>query len=73
MQDFTERVRAEEEEEEEEEIDEEGAGGGDLVVGQVDKSLKCPLTKVYFDDPVTSKVCRHSYSRDAILSHIKQR
>ena len=67
-----ERVRIEEEEEEEEEG--EGAGDtSDLVVGQVDKSLKCPLTKAYLDDPVTSKVCRHSYSREAILSHIKQR
>lgn len=77
VQDFSERVRCNDSEEEEEE-EGRGEGGGDpdqsdLVVGQVDKGLKCPLTKAYLEDPVTSKVCRHSYSRAAILSHISKR
>lgn len=71
LQDFSERVRTNEESSEE-----EGPSDNDrqdVVVGQVDKSLKCPLTKVYFEEPVTSKVCKHSYSRAAIIAHIKQR
>lgn len=76
LQDFSERVQAEE----------EGGGGGGggeggegdmeeegLVVEQVDKSLKCPITRAYFEEPVTSKVCRHSYSKAAIIAQIRQR
>ena len=61
---------------EEESEDEEGTemdSQGDLVMGQVDKSLKCPITKAFLEDPVTSKVCKHSYSRAAIIAHIRQR
>ena len=45
----------------------------DLVVGQVDKGLKCPLTMVFYENPVTSKACKHSYSQEAIIAHIKRR
>lgn len=69
VQDFSERVRCfEEEEEEEMDVDSQG----DLVMGQVDKSLKCPITKAFLEEPVTSKVCRHSYSKAAIIAHIRQ-
>lgn len=70
VQQFSERVR----EDDEESSEEEGSGDeeGDLVVGQVDKSLKCPITKVYFEEPVTSQVCKHSYSKAAIIAHIRQ-
>lgn len=45
----------------------------DVVLGHVQRSLYCPLTKRYFEDPVTSKSCNHSYSKAAILEHIKKR
>ena len=51
----------------------EGDVESDLVVGQVDKSFKCPLTKVFYEDPVTSTACKHSYSKSAIIAHIRQR
>lgn len=71
VQDFSERVRCfEEDEEDEDEVDMDSQG--DLVMGQVDKSLKCPITKAFFEDPATSKVCKHSYSKAAIIAHIRQ-
>ena len=45
----------------------------DIVLGHIQRSLNCPLTKKYFDNPVTSKSCNHSYSKAAILEHIKKR
>lgn len=45
----------------------------DIVLGHIQRSLNCPLTKKYFEDPVTSKSCNHSYSKAAILEHIKKR
>jgi Zinc-finger of the MIZ type in Nse subunit len=32
---------------------------------------KCCITAMWMDDPVTSKTCGHSYSREGIMSHIK--
>lgn len=43
----------------------------DLVLMQKEISLVCPLTKKIMEDPVTSKKCQHSYSKSAILSHIR--
>lgn len=43
----------------------------DLVLMQKEVSLTCPLTKKLLEDPVTSKKCRHSFSKAAILSHIR--
>mmetsp|Transcript_4103 Transcript_4103/g.6466 ORF Transcript_4103/g.6466 Transcript_4103/m.6466 type:complete len:245 (+) Transcript_4103:70-804(+) len=34
-------------------------------------NLKCPLTMVLFEDPVTSKVCKHTFSRQAIMQHLR--
>ena len=45
----------------------------DIVLGHIQRSLNCPLTKKYLEDPVTSKSCNHSYSKAAILEHIKKR
>ena len=70
VMEFSERVRSGEEVGEVEEGEEEG--DEDLVVGQVDRSLKCPLTRVFLEDPVTSRVCKHSYSKSAIHQHIRQ-
>ncbi|KAJ3178621.1 hypothetical protein HDU87_003444 [Geranomyces variabilis] len=41
------------------------------IVSQVE-SYKCPLTQLFLEDPLTSKVCNHSYSSDAIKHHIKE-
>lgn len=35
-------------------------------------SHRCPLTMAILDHPVTSTVCRHSYSKDAIHNYIEQ-
>ncbi|KAG7361232.1 zinc-finger MIZ type domain containing protein [Nitzschia inconspicua] len=34
-------------------------------------ALKCPLTAVLMEDPVKNKFCGHSYSREAIMNHIR--
>ncbi len=68
-----ERVRNIEDDSEQEVLGQNDADGTDLVMGQVDISLKCPITKVFYEDPVTSRTCKHSYSREAILAHISQR
>ncbi|ORZ22876.1 zinc-finger of the MIZ type in Nse subunit-domain-containing protein [Lobosporangium transversale] len=37
------------------------------------QSLKCPLTTNFLKDPVTSSLCKHSFSKDAIISLIQGR
>ncbi|KAF8945576.1 hypothetical protein BGZ47_002415 [Haplosporangium gracile] len=37
------------------------------------QSLKCPLTTQFLEDPVTSAVCKHSFSSAAIRAMIKSR
>ena len=71
--DFKEKVQNSQEESMEDIEVAEDDENGDVVLGQVDKSLKCPLTKMYLQHPVTSRVCKHSYSREAIIDHIKRR
>ncbi|RIA84652.1 zinc-finger of the MIZ type in Nse subunit-domain-containing protein [Glomus cerebriforme] len=44
----------------------------DIVIGVQKDSLHCPITTLLFDNPVTSDVCKHSYSKEAILSLIRQ-
>jgi len=59
-----------------EQMCQEDAGGledSEVVVGQVTKSFKCPLTKQFYEVPVTNKICSHSYSQLAIRDHIKKR
>lgn len=54
-----------------------GIGDDDIAIvnmGGADSnehSLKCPLTAALMEDPVKNKVCKHSYSRQAILQHIQ--
>jgi len=45
----------------------------DLVVDRVQKSLHCPITRKLLEKPVTSGICGHSYSREAIMGHIRRR
>ncbi|KAK3830562.1 MAG: zinc-finger of the MIZ type in Nse subunit-domain-containing protein [Linnemannia elongata] len=37
------------------------------------QSLKCPLTTQFLEDPVTSAVCKHSFSSAAIRALIRSR
>ena len=50
---------------------EEPVGTG-IVIGQVEVSLNCPLTKKLMEDPVTNKICSHSFSRQAVFTLIRQ-
>lgn len=34
-------------------------------------SYKCPLTLMYFENPVRNKACKHSYEKDAIMQQIR--
>ncbi|KAI9098045.1 zinc-finger of the MIZ type in Nse subunit-domain-containing protein [Phlyctochytrium arcticum] len=43
----------------------------ELEIVSQNESMICPITRSYLDDPVTSQVCRHSYSSEAITAHIK--
>lgn len=36
-----------------------------------DKNIKCPLALVAMKDPVRSKICKHSFSRVAIVNHLR--
>ncbi|KAK9371195.1 zinc-finger of the MIZ type in Nse subunit-domain-containing protein [Lipomyces kononenkoae] len=47
---------------------EDDGGDDDLVVAQEKRSLKCPVSLALFVDPVTSNVCPHTFSKDAIFS-----
>ncbi|KAI8582849.1 hypothetical protein K450DRAFT_225103 [Umbelopsis ramanniana AG] len=39
----------------------------DIIVGRAKQSLTCPLTTVYFENPVMSKLCKHNFSYHAII------
>ncbi|CAN0149614.1 unnamed protein product [Ascophyllum nodosum] len=44
----------------------------DIVMTSSDSvSLICPITAVTIVDPVRSKICKHTYGRGAIRSHIR--
>ncbi|KAF9586002.1 hypothetical protein BGW38_010535 [Lunasporangiospora selenospora] len=36
-------------------------------------SLKCPITTNYLEDPVTSSLCKHNFSKQAIIAMISSR
>ncbi|KAI8331005.1 zinc-finger of the MIZ type in Nse subunit-domain-containing protein [Chlamydoabsidia padenii] len=42
----------------------------DVVIASTKKSLKCPLTTTWFETPVTSKTCKHTFSKEAIMGLI---
>ncbi|KAK9457205.1 zinc-finger of the MIZ type in Nse subunit-domain-containing protein [Dipodascopsis uninucleata] len=42
----------------------------DLVVAQERRSFKCPISLTVLRDPVTSTVCKHSYSREPLTELI---
>ncbi|KAK9249463.1 zinc-finger of the MIZ type in Nse subunit-domain-containing protein [Lipomyces tetrasporus] len=43
-------------------------GDDDLIVAQEKRSLKCPVSLALFVNPVTSDVCPHTFSKDAIFA-----
>ncbi|KAJ2214522.1 hypothetical protein EV179_002927 [Coemansia sp. RSA 487] len=43
----------------------------DLVIAGARMNYKCPLTASWLTDPVTSKVCKHSFSNTAITDYIR--
>ncbi|KAK9712161.1 hypothetical protein K7432_007341 [Basidiobolus ranarum] len=43
-----------------------------MVMSTSTVTLKCPITTTYLEDPVTSQVCKHSFSKEAIVGHIRQ-
>ncbi|KAI9315646.1 zinc-finger of the MIZ type in Nse subunit-domain-containing protein [Dichotomocladium elegans] len=48
-------------------------GDDDLVVGPMKRSLKCPLTQKWLENPVTSKLCRHTFSKREIFAFISRK
>ncbi|KAG2213351.1 hypothetical protein INT46_007210 [Mucor plumbeus] len=40
----------------------------DIVMGPTKISLKCPITTIWLNEPVTSNKCKHTYSKKAIYS-----
>ncbi|KAG9315911.1 zinc-finger of the MIZ type in Nse subunit-domain-containing protein [Chiua virens] len=44
----------------------------ELEIGGVTQDYKCPITLVVFENPMTSQVCGHSYSRAAIQEFLKR-
>jgi len=55
---------------------EDGAAPGaddeeEFVMGGATHDFRCPLTATLLQHPVTSTVCVHAYSRDAILEYIR--
>ncbi|KAI9020239.1 zinc-finger of the MIZ type in Nse subunit-domain-containing protein [Phycomyces nitens] len=57
-------------EEDEEEEDEE-EGDDDIIVGSTKRSMLCPLTTTWFEDPVTSHECKHTFSKKPIVDMIR--
>ncbi|KAI8322242.1 hypothetical protein GQ54DRAFT_239128, partial [Martensiomyces pterosporus] len=45
--------------------------GEDLVIAGARMTYKCPITATWLMDPVTSKICHHSFSREAILDYLR--
>ncbi|KAF8672136.1 Zinc-finger of the MIZ type in Nse subunit [Rhizoctonia solani] len=43
----------------------------EMEVGGVTQDYKCPLTLQIYDDPLTSTVCGHSFSADAIRTYVR--
>ncbi|XP_011402477.2 PREDICTED: E3 SUMO-protein ligase NSE2-like [Amphimedon queenslandica] len=48
-------------------------GDEDLMMGQVQRSLTCPITLKDLEKPVKNTTCGHIYSKDAVLAHVRSR
>ncbi|KAL0078837.1 MIZ-type zinc finger transcription factor [Phycomyces blakesleeanus] len=59
---------------ENEEVEEEDGGDDDdVIVSSTKRSLTCPLTTTWFEDPVTSYDCKHTFSKKPIVNMIRAR
>jgi len=45
----------------------------DLEMGGVSQNYNCPITLTLLINPVTSQICKHSFSRDSIMQSFKGR
>ncbi|KAL1925999.1 hypothetical protein VTP01DRAFT_7092 [Rhizomucor pusillus] len=45
----------------------------DIVIGRAKESFKCPITQTWLEEPVTSKSCKHTFSKRAIITYIQRR
>ncbi|KAJ1986566.1 hypothetical protein H4R33_003289 [Dimargaris cristalligena] len=50
----------------------EDASDDELIMNTQVVSLNCPLTCQLFEEPVKSTVCKHSFSKHAIMDYIRQ-
>ncbi|CAO3630873.1 unnamed protein product [Cunninghamella echinulata] len=50
----------------------ENGDNDDIVVAATKKSLKCPITTSWLEEPVTSKRCTHTFSKSAIMGMIER-
>ncbi|KAJ1887769.1 hypothetical protein LPJ66_008939 [Kickxella alabastrina] len=50
---------------------EEGESDEDLVISGAKLTYKCPVSQSWLIDPMTSKLCGHSFSKDAILAYVR--
>ncbi|RIB12350.1 zinc-finger of the MIZ type in Nse subunit-domain-containing protein [Gigaspora rosea] len=44
----------------------------EIVMGRQKESLYCPITTLLLEEPVTSNVCKHTFSKDAIMQLIRR-
>ncbi|CAG8788308.1 1587_t:CDS:2 [Gigaspora margarita] len=44
----------------------------EIVMGKQKESLYCPITTLLLEEPVTSNVCKHTFSKDAIMQLIRR-
>ncbi|KAF2755715.1 hypothetical protein EJ05DRAFT_478673 [Pseudovirgaria hyperparasitica] len=49
-----------------------GDEDSELILSRAKMSLKCPITLLPFERPVTSTVCRHSFESEAVLDMIRR-
>lgn len=43
-----------------------------MAAGKSDKEFKCPLSQTWLQEPVSSTICSHSYSKRAIMAYVTQ-
>ncbi|KAI9475463.1 MAG: zinc-finger of the MIZ type in Nse subunit-domain-containing protein [Benjaminiella poitrasii] len=43
----------------------------DIVMGPTKISLKCPITTTWFEEPMTSSTCKHTFSKAAIYNLLR--
>eukprot|EP00048_Salpingoeca_helianthica_P023705 m.26451 g.26451 ORF g.26451 m.26451 type:complete len:226 (+) comp8939_c0_seq2:31-708(+) len=49
-----------------------GPDGDEELTVQVEESFVCPMTRMLFVEPYTSKLCNHSFSKNAIMAALSR-